>query len=96
MADEFDNSWDINVKGIKKIFAEGSSADIYGFVQWLLRNQSCPIAPTDISVCLTQGGSAYRLLDDDKTLFPITTSKEAKELNRILESDEIFADALFF
>ncbi|MBT3071575.1 hypothetical protein KKP04_11930 [Rhodomicrobium sp. Az07] len=98
MADEFDNSWDINVKKIKSIFVDGGWAEFYGFLQWLLRHRSSPLDPACVTACLEQGGSAYRLLEDGKTLFPVTSDEEMSVVNRVFESlaGDRFTDARLY
>jgi hypothetical protein len=46
-----------------------------------LRQEECPIDPSDVQDALETSGAAYRLLDDGATIVPITTEAERQTLN---------------
>jgi len=86
MADEFINSYPELMEDVKRVFLLGDYVAIFDFLQWLLQRKSCPIKPVAVKAALETAGAAYRLLDDNRTIVPISTEEEKESL------DHAFAD----
>jgi len=77
MADDFKNDASAWITRFKALFANGSYADVLGFVQFILRQKDY-ISPDfwlKIEMALRDGCAAYRVLDED-TVIPITNEQE--------------------
>ncbi len=81
MADEFGNSYPGAMEDVKQTFLTGDYVAIFDFIEWVLRRKDCPIKPSVIQNALVRAGSAYRLLDDNKTIVPISSEQEQNALN---------------
>jgi hypothetical protein len=82
MADEFKNSSEDLTRSLKKVFSDGSYVEVFDLLQWLLRQPDGPINPINVQAALETSHAAYRLLDDYKTIVPITDDAERQTLNR--------------
>ena len=82
LADEFDNSFKILVRKFKSIFLDGTYANVFGFLQHILRH---PDRPRNfervLDYRLKEGGAGYRVLDG-RTIIPITSEAELATLKR--------------
>lgn len=83
MADEFDYSFAHHHPQLKSLFEQGSYIVIFDFLQYVLRQPSRPYIADEIRRALEDGRAAYRLLDDDRTIVPITSEAELDTLNRV-------------
>lgn len=86
MVDDFKNDAPKRMAEIRKIIEHGDYVEVFGFVQWLLSLRRPPIDPGGIRYVLEKSRSAYRLLDDDQTIVPITTVEEARALNAAIKA----------
>jgi hypothetical protein len=84
MADEFRNDFDQLVSNLKRVFEHGDYVDIFDLTQWLLRQPEKPIAPEAIRHALKTSRAAYRLLNDNLTIVPITSDQDADTLQAAL------------
>lgn len=82
MADDFTNNYLTHITAIRSIFEQGTYVEIFDFVQWLLSLSWHSIDASEIRITLEDSRAAYRLLDDDQTIVPITTDEDAATLNR--------------
>lgn len=82
MADEFDPHFDSSIKELKAIFTRGNYVAVFDLVQWLLSQNDCPVRAPLIRSILASSRAAYRLLDDDKTIVPVSSDEEALTINR--------------
>ena len=85
MADEFDNRPSAVLPSLKLIFSKGDYAQVFGFVQWVLRHPSCPYALSSaIDGALEDSRAAYRVVDED-TIVPIASDEELDSLKRAFD-----------
>jgi hypothetical protein len=83
MVDEFENDAGYLIQKTKKIFSAGNYSEIFEFLQWILRHRNCPRHfSVHVARGLNEGRSAYRLLDDKKTIVPIASKEEAAALTQ--------------
>ena len=82
MADEFENSFEELSTELKTTFTDGSYVEVFDLLQWFLRQRPAPIRAEFIRAALESSRAAYRLLDDDQTIVPISDQAERKNLER--------------
>ena len=82
MADEFRNNAEERSKALKAIFNDGDYVAVLGLVEWLLCQQERPIRARQVQHTFETCRAAYRLLDDERTIVPITSLEERATLNR--------------
>jgi hypothetical protein len=82
MADEFENDARKLTSKVKQIFEKGDHVAIFGWLQYLLRLNTCPYNLADeIESALRIGRAAYRVLDRD-TIVPIGSEAELETLKQ--------------
>ncbi len=82
MADDFVNDANTLTRQAKAKFSEGDYVEIFGFLQFILRERNCPHRlPKEIGWALRAGHAAYRLLEE-KTIVPISAEPELLTLQR--------------
>jgi len=81
MIDEFDSSYDFHLNCLKEIISSGSHIEVFDVIQFILRQENCPIDPKALGACLANSRAAYGLLEDGKTFFPITSVEETESVN---------------
>jgi hypothetical protein len=78
-ADEFSANAQEAIAATKKIFMNGAYADVYGWLQYVLRHGACPRQVSkDVQAALKFGKAGYRLTPDGKTFMPIASTEEAE------------------
>jgi hypothetical protein len=82
MVDEFRNDASNLTGGVKQIFEKGDYVAIFGWLQYVLRLNTCPSQLAgEIEKELQRGRAAYRVLDRD-TIVPIGSDAELKTLKQ--------------
>jgi hypothetical protein len=82
MTDEFENDARKLTSKVKQIFEKGDHVAIFGWLQYVLRLNTCPHKLADeIERALRIGRAAYRVLDRD-TIVPIGSDAELETLKR--------------
>jgi len=82
MADEFSDDFDELSGQVKRIFDSYDYIQIFDFLQWVLGHSKCPIRGSLIDHMLERCRAAYRLLDDGRTIVPISSVVERETLSR--------------
>jgi hypothetical protein len=83
-ADEFHARYDDHISSTKKIFTRGDYLEVFGWLQWVLRARRDNGLLDRLHSALEEGGAAYRLLDDDETIVPISSEQELSTLKAAL------------
>ncbi|MBZ9718541.1 hypothetical protein LB519_11830 [Mesorhizobium sp. AD1-1] len=82
MADDFDPSWRFQSARLKKLFSEGTYIEIFGFIQYVLRQNKCPYGLDDIiDSILSYTRAAYRVVDG-ATIAPVASEEDRVNLER--------------
>lgn len=82
MADDFDTNAKKLVAEIKSLFSNGDYVAVFGFLQFVIRHNSCPFRlDQQIAGALRYGRAAYRVVDG-KTITPVGSETELKTLER--------------
>ena len=87
--DDFEDRADLQVQKIKIIFSDGDYLKILGFIEFVIRDNNCPIRLATVGQALQVGRAAYRL--QDKSIIPIASEAESVSVERafkILNSSE--------
>lgn len=82
MADDFKNDYEELRDELKRVFADEPYHKVLDLVQWLLQQSERVVDARLIRAVLAKSRAAYRLLDDDKTIVPITLDEEVNALNQ--------------
>jgi hypothetical protein len=86
-ADEFSNRPAGHIAALKALIMSGDYLAVFGTLQWFLRHQKCPRHfPPQIAQALQACRAGYRLTDNGRTLFPITSEEEAATAQRAFEA----------
>jgi hypothetical protein len=81
MADEFTNTYQVIISELKAIFSSDNYLQIFGFLQFVLRNPYCPPHfSEDIEVRLILAGAAYCVYE--ATIFPIGSDQELSTIKQ--------------
>lgn len=80
MSDEFTNKFASLKNEIKSVFM-GDYVSVFGFIEWLLRQPEDTIDWRHIETSLVHCRAAYRLLDDHRTLVPISSDTDLATVN---------------
>jgi len=80
-ADEFDGSQHIIVEKLKKLFWHGGYLEVFGFIQWLLRDNRAEDLHKYVAESLSVCRASYAVFDHD-TIVPISSEAEAEALQR--------------
>ena len=84
MADEFSVEYLHQERALKHVFKEAGYSKVFDLMQWLLRQPEQVFRPAQVRAALVQCRAAYRLLDDDRTIVPISSAHDAKVVNTAL------------
>jgi hypothetical protein len=84
LVDEFSNNLSDALKSVKAVFEKGDYAEIYGWLQFVLRHQPPPGFARQIEVRLRYCGSPYRIVAED-VLCPIGSDQDAAAIGRAFE-----------
>jgi hypothetical protein len=81
-ADEFTPTYSYWLQELKPIFMDGDYAEIFGFLQWVLRHEHKPYQlEIDVYHALNESRAAYALFEHD-TIIPIGSDAERETLAR--------------
>ena len=82
MADEFSSEFARQRDGLKRVFTQGSYAELYGFLEWVLRLDQRSITPEKVNDVLELCRSPYRVIGDIPAIVPISSEAERQTLER--------------
>lgn len=82
MIDEFVNHQESLTKKVKRVISRGDYAEVFGWIQWVLRDRNCPKSlAKGINGALDYSRAAYRVFDGD-TIAPLGSDAERETLER--------------
>jgi hypothetical protein len=81
MSDEFTNDFNFLVGQLKRIFTSQNYVTVFDFLTWLLEQPENQIPANRVRQALEASRAAYRLLEDDRTFFPISSEAELTTIN---------------
>lgn len=86
MIDEFKLYANPLVQELKTLFENGTYDEVLGFVEWTLRNKTCPPDVVEgVTWALAEAMSAYRVYDED-TIGLVGTEEEARAIACALDA----------
>lgn len=85
MADEFRAAASVQDRQLKTLLADGTYADVYGFLEFVLRHQHCPSNfATSVQGILEETHAAYRIVGGN-TFTPFTSDEEVAVVDAALK-----------
>ncbi|MDX1921541.1 MAG: hypothetical protein SFW65_00240 [Alphaproteobacteria bacterium] len=82
MVDEFISDPSVLISKVKKIINSGDYVEVYGFLQWVLRENKEAIDIEKVKLILKRTHAAYRLIEDPPTFIPISSEEEVGAINQ--------------
>lgn len=81
MADEFTPDFDLQVAAIKTVFSQGSYAQVFGWLQWVMEHGAPDSIRREIDFVLENCRAAYRVVDGN-LIAPIGSEAELQTLKQ--------------
>ena len=84
MADDFNDTKEVQIRKLRKLFDDGNYAEILGFIQFVLRCKSLYRFKEEVEVALIKSKAAYRIIDGI-TIIPIASEVEKNTLEKAFQ-----------